>query len=425
MNISKKILAVLLSLVLAIGGTFFIPSSEIHAQTEETASENTGNNNAYPGSIEVNDYGNLVRVSTAKQLAAALSDKNVDTVIYRTKTYNKITIKADANAKNKKLILDTPNANVTNKAVFKSITIYSAKDYTEAAKSNTIYIINLSEIGSLTVAAKKNIKELNVALYTGTFDSMIYLRKGAKISKQNYAYTGGSAPVWSTYNKSKKEISLTFTDTTGITRNYILTLDKYGRTVKDVLESGNPDENCITTYTYDKNGNVIKAESKYGENDEAYYTYTYKNNLVQYFTVQSTDGTDYNCTYSYDKKNNITGTKFRGDKDLQPYDLELTYTYDKKGRIVTKTYTETGYSEESKYTYNSKGLVTKAEIIATNGDQEMTNVITYKYNKAGDMIRQKYQINDDYIIMKFTYNENGKFISSEVVESTGNFEAQS
>ena len=69
------------------------------------------------------DDGKTVRVSTAKQLKAAMKDPEIGVIILRTQAYLDLTIKQTEAAKNKILIIDTPQAKITNKAVFVEIQI--------------------------------------------------------------------------------------------------------------------------------------------------------------------------------------------------------------------------------------------------------------------------------------------------------------
>ena len=60
------------------------------------------------------DNGETVRVSTAKELKAAMKNAEVGTIIFRTKAYQTVTIKSDKAAKSKSLIIDAPNTSFTN-----------------------------------------------------------------------------------------------------------------------------------------------------------------------------------------------------------------------------------------------------------------------------------------------------------------------
>lgn len=79
-----------------------------------------------------------VTVSTAKKIKSAMKKSNVGVIIFKTDAYMKLTIKNVKTAKTKKLIIEAPNTDIINKAVFADIEIIEAGSYTEAVNGNNI-----------------------------------------------------------------------------------------------------------------------------------------------------------------------------------------------------------------------------------------------------------------------------------------------
>ena len=102
------------------------------------------------------DNGETVRVSTEKQLKAAIKNADVGTIIFRTNAYINVKIKADENAKSKSLVIDAPHVNFTNKAVFSDINIYSANKYIESVSGNRISLSDSHITDGFFVSKKKN-----------------------------------------------------------------------------------------------------------------------------------------------------------------------------------------------------------------------------------------------------------------------------
>ena len=79
-----------------------------------------------------------VEVTSLKKLTKELKKKSSGTIVFSTKSKKTITIQAVASGKNKKLVIDAPNAKIINKSALKSITVKNAKSFTEKAKGNKI-----------------------------------------------------------------------------------------------------------------------------------------------------------------------------------------------------------------------------------------------------------------------------------------------
>ena len=108
--------------------------------------------------------GKTVRVSTAKEIKKAINNPDVGTIIFRTQAYIDVTIKANKDASSKFLIVDSPNANITNKAVFASIDIQSAKTFTESASGNKISLTGYFDdsLNGFTVSKNKKVESLTL-----------------------------------------------------------------------------------------------------------------------------------------------------------------------------------------------------------------------------------------------------------------------
>ena len=335
--------------------------------------------------------GQTVRVSTVKELNAAIKKADVGTIILRTQAYNTIKIKAVKEAKEKFLIIDAPNASITNKAVFAEINIKAAGDYLEQVSGNKISFNNDEPNNSFIISKGKVLNELTVNTSYGYFDLNYILRKGAKIKNINMVYSGNNAPVESTYNQDKKQLSLEFSDSDGCKRAYTIKLDKRGRVVRETCKSNWVEYDYDYSYKYDSNGNMVKMSGKDNESGNFTYVYTYSKNLIQK-AVAKEDAASGEWNYSYDKKGVLTQMKYvgKGQMDGSEFDLESTETYetDKNGRLSFMRYEDgiSGYFTEYYYTYNSKGLLTKK--LVNNSGSEST--YTYKYNKAGDKTSETY-----------------------------------
>ena len=162
-----------------------------------------------------------VRVATEKELKAALKNSSVGTVILRTGTYDPITI-SSKKAKKKKIIVDAPNSIITNKSVFKSVEILSARKYIEDVSGNKVSSDGKTQI---EIAAGKSMKKLTFSNLSVDF----VIRKGAAIKSLSYE----NEYVSSSFNSKTRE--LIYCDTLNsfmgkeYVKEYTLALDKSGR----------------------------------------------------------------------------------------------------------------------------------------------------------------------------------------------------
>ena len=95
---------------------------------------------SFSGIVQVHAASKMVRISTEKALNKAVKDKSVTSIIFRTKAYINVTIKANKAASSKDLTIDAPNADITNKSVFSGIFLESSGNYVENASGNTFEI---------------------------------------------------------------------------------------------------------------------------------------------------------------------------------------------------------------------------------------------------------------------------------------------
>lgn len=111
MNKLKKILCIVLALVLA----FSVKPMDAEAASKKAI------------------------VSTQKKLETALKDKNITKITIKTKKTISLNIKNGSYAK-KAIVIDAPKAAITNKGIFKKISITDAKTFTEKASGNQIAV---------------------------------------------------------------------------------------------------------------------------------------------------------------------------------------------------------------------------------------------------------------------------------------------
>ena len=116
-------------------------------------------------------------------------------------------------------------------------------------------------------------------------------------------------------------------------------------------------------------------------------SYTAKDNLVQYVPLKEkhvySDGDSNETVYTYDSKGNLTKEVF-----TNPYDhsSEIKNSYDSKGNLTkcVSSYSECD-SETRAYTYDSKGNLTKETYLSSEGEYSS---YTYTYNSRGDITKE-------------------------------------
>ena len=369
------------------------------------------------GSVRVNAKGGeIVRVSTSKQLKEAIKNDNVGTIIFRTQANINVTIKADAKASEKFLIIDAERATVTNKAKFAGIEIISINKYNESVSGNKISLADDWVAGRITVSKKKQVESLTVNSEYGYFESQCTLRKGAKIKNITLVYAGGTAPVESTYNAKKRVITLDFVSRYDFKESITIKLDKYGRVKKYVCAAGESESTCEYNFTYDSNGNRVKLVGEEYFGTKVTSVGTFSGNLLQKKETVSDEGSSIS-EYKYDDNGRLIyeKTQYISENKDEKTTTISTYEYDEKGRLICETfeYVESGYFTETVYEYNSKGFLTNEYI--NNSGSETT--YTYKYNKAGDKIKSSYRSEGFAESTYYEYDEFGQL----VLETYSNF----
>lgn len=358
-----------------------------------------------------------VRVATEKQLKAALKDTKVGTIVLRTSSYKDITIKS-GKTKKKKIIIDAPNAIVTNTARFKNVEVIKANEYIEAVSGNTV---KLSSDVHLQVAEGVSVKKLVSS------DAPVYydiqkngLIKSIVITDKNHK---------STFDKETR--TLTF-ETVGVSTSYALdydgntenpvteeypiqysaVLDESGRKLKSSYADWASD--YCEKYRYDENGNCIewkRYDVRSGDPELTdYYDYVYEENRLVEETDHSSEPDGAKSRKVYDKDGRLAETN-----DSSPYYSEdAKYTYDKNGLLICEETTKMWFSGDGRlssrksirtnYTYDKNGFLLIWENYLI--DDHTKNIITYEYDKAKNMIHET-RISKDSAVSgdELVYNE--------------------
>ena len=338
----KKIFAILLVFTIVIGA-FIWTKNEVPASA---ASEN-----------------NYVLACNVKQLKKAMKAKQAATIIFRTETYNNITIPSVKAAKNKQIFIVTPNSNVTNKARFSTVTVNAVKTYTEDAKGNTIFW-DVDETERLTVAKGKTISKLVLSNWLG-YDPYFNVREDAKVKNIEIDTEGYE----STSNKKKRTVTTSWEDD-GLSVKVTFKFNKNGRITKmsgtNLIREGE----YTTTYEYDKSGNLIRQDISKPVRRNTVMTYEYDsdNNLIK--VIESKNGEkEYITYYEYDSYGNCTYVS--GVIPVDEVDYALRPDYDDNGKIIS--------ANNVSYTYDSEGRLT--EYINTNSYDGYS--LKYYYDKNG------------------------------------------
>ena len=375
------------------------------------------------------DSGETVRVSTAKELKAAIKRADVGTVIFRTQAHINVTIKSAAGAKSKELIVDAPNATVTNKAVFGRINILSVNEFVEKASGNTILMSGISDgiPMHLSVAAKKKVKSLTIYDANGHFYDGYTLRKGAKLKALELVYAGNTAPVKSSGSLSKKQFTIKYTNPYAYTCSQKITVDADGRMTRVICDSDSAEFVYDYTFVYDENGNITKLSGKDNESGEFTTKHTYSGNLLQK-TVSTVSWSSSETDYNYDKKGRLIKQVTSQEDSMDGLTYITTWTvsfkYDKKGRLISEKneelthYPDGSYDDyssvrEETYKYNSKGFMTGKQSVGKYPNYEYTNTYAYEYSKAGDLIKETFSCPGDgsesaVEVNEYSYDEYGE-----------------
>jgi len=320
--------------------------------------------------------GKTVTVSTAKKLKSAMKKSNVGVIIFKTNAYTKLTIKNEKTAKTKKLIIEAPNTDIINKAVFADIEIKEAGSYTEAANGNNISLTGYINGGreNFIIAKKKTVESLKI--YSNYFSEPKYtIRKGGKI--KNITLIANTEPtlVESSFNSAKRQLTLKYDNEYGYIQSYVVKLDKYGRMTSIKCEAEGAEFDCDYTFKYDSNGNLTESSGDDNMDGPAVTKYTYEGDRL--IKSESSGFSESVTEYEYDSKGNLLKefTHIDDSMDGQPFVVEeiRIYKYDDQGRLIYEKLEDysndymhpeltLGYHYEYEYTYDSKGNRTTKEI---------------------------------------------------------------
>lgn len=312
-----------------------------------------------------------VRVFTEKELKKALKNKSVDTIYFRTRIESKITINTKK-AKKKNIVIDASNCDIINKSKFKSIELLGALTYTEDVSGNTI---TTNGYADFVIAEGRSVKKVTFTSATPVY----VVRKGASIktvAMNVYGEKGVFDKKTNTMTLETKE----YEEDYSWDASYVYDFDKSGRLLgyKNTVEYNNGPEVTITQNTYDENGNLLRLES-----------YDYDSGDMKYF-----------YTFKYDSENRMLESNFKESQ-------KITYKYDSKGVKTTVILDDDNYHSETKYTYDSKGRITKTTtnsyyIVDGEKSGATTAVVTHKYDKNGNCISYVNEGSDGYKD-KYTY----------------------
>ena len=320
--------------------------------------------------------GKTVTVSTAKKLKSAMKKSNVGVIIFKTNAYTKLTIKNVKTAKTKRLIIEAPNTDIINKAVFADIEIKEAGSYTEAANGNNISLTGYINGGreNFIIAKKKTVESLKI--YSNYFSEPKYtIRKGGKI--KNITLIANTEPtlVESSFNSAKRQLTLKYDNEYGYIQSYVIKLDKYSRMTSIKCEAEGAEFDCDYTFKYDSNGNLTESSGDDNMDGPAVTKYTYEGDRL--IKSESSGFSESVTEYEYDSKGNLLKefTHIDDSMDGQPFVVEeiRIYKYDDQGRLIYEKLEDysndymhpeltLGYHYEYEYTYDSKGNRTTKEI---------------------------------------------------------------
>ena len=320
--------------------------------------------------------GKTVTVSTAKKLKSAMKKSNVGVIIFKTNAYTKLTIKNVKTAKTKRLIIEAPNTDIINKAVFADIEIKEAGSYTEAANGNNISLTGYINGGreNFIIAKKKTVESLKI--YSNYFSEPKYtIRKGGKI--KNITLIANTEPtlVESSFNSAKRQLTLKYDNEYGYIQSYVIKLDKYSRMTSIKCEAEGAEFDCDYTFKYDSNGNLTESSGDDNMDGPAVTKYTYEGDRL--IKSEYSGFSESVTEYEYDSKGNLLKefTHIDDSMDGQPFVVEeiRIYKYDDQGRLIYEKLEDysndymhpeltLGYHYEYEYTYDSKGNRTTKEI---------------------------------------------------------------
>ena len=175
-----KLMGILLVLVMVIG---LVPAS---AKSSKISSE-----------IDT------VLVTSKKELIEHLNSNVVEKIVFSTDEAVSVSIPSSEYSSKKYLIINAPNATVTNAAGFTSISITAVKKYTEKASGNKIDVT--AENSKIIVASKKKVAKLTIDA-----DKVdISANKKSVIKNLTVSHKDGSNVTLEATSKAKVKVNLT------------------------------------------------------------------------------------------------------------------------------------------------------------------------------------------------------------------------
>lgn len=207
----------------------------------------------------VNAAAKSKTVTNKKDLVAMLKGNSSGTVTFKTKDKLTISIPVIKGCKDKTLIIDAPDATITNASVFKGITIKNAKSYTEKQSGNTINLKSKNTV--FTVYKKKTVAKLTVA----SSKADIKLGKNAKITTLIFNKSGLNGTV-KFENGAKTAIELnkkTALTLTGKNKKAVsVTVNAKGSSItSSVPINVNANKDVKITFNKGSEGSLVEAPS--------------------------------------------------------------------------------------------------------------------------------------------------------------------
>lgn len=345
-----------------------------------------------------------VRVSTEEELNKAVKDSDVGTIIFRTQAYISITIKENKKAASKFLIVDAPNAVITNNAVFSYIYILKADGFLEKASGNS-YELSTAQRIDFVIGKNATVNKLTFVNMDEISFTDYSIAKGGKLKELCFAANGVDMPVYSEFNSKKRTVCFRYKSGFGREMVVEYKVDKSGRIISKYCDDS--DFGCDYSYEYDSKGNLLRVISRSGK-DEIITEYTYDSE-ARLISEKRTIDTDVSETrYEYDKKGNRIKTEYFDNGTVTDYSAA---TYDKYGKMLTYEYAYPGSKTTYTYKYDKNGFLVSLKYIQSKKSQsDSASTTTYKYNKAGDLIKSVCEYDGGKYEETFKYDKYGNAV---------------
>ena len=161
--------------------------------------------------------------------------------------------KYDATSKDKKLVINAPNATIVNKADFKVVTIINAKSYAEAGKENTLYVKDPD--AEIIVAKKASVKKITFL----TKSANLELRDKSNVGKIVFKEKNAKVTV-SAGENAEADITLSKKTTLSLTGSQNSDIDISVDAAKSTVYAHIPAEIDV-----EKNSKIVLREGSEGE----------------------------------------------------------------------------------------------------------------------------------------------------------------